>query len=122
MAFSIKNYFRSLTVADIILIVLCIVAVMIFIPRKREEGSVVLVYKDAELWGRFDLSENRVIVIDEHNTIEIKDKKAGIIMADCPDKRCVKQGFSNSMPIICMPNKLVIRFENKSDEMKLYLQ
>ncbi len=122
MAYSIKKYLRSLTIADVVLIVLCVVAVIAFIPGKREEGSVVLVYKDAELFGRFDLSEDCVIVIDEHNTIEINDNKAGIIEADCPDKRCVKQGFSNSMPIICMPNKLVIRFENKSDEIKLYLQ
>lgn len=122
MAFSIKKYLRSLTIADVVLIVLCVVAVIAFIPGKREEGSVVLVYKDVELWGRFDLSEDRVIVIDEHNTIEIKDKKAGIIRSDCPDKRCVKQGFSNSVPIICMPNKLVIRFENKAEEIKLYLQ
>ena len=79
-------------------------------------------YKDAGLWGSYDLFENRIIEIDEHNTIEIKDSKAGIVFSDCPDKRCVKQGFSNTMPIICMPNKLVLRFENSSDEIKLYLQ
>lgn len=122
MEFSIRQYFRSLTIADAILIMFCIMAIIYFLPGKRREGSSVLVYKDAGLWARYDLFENRVVQIDKHNTIEIKDKKAGIIFSDCPDKRCVKQGFSNSMPIICMPNKLVLRFENSSEEIKLYLQ
>lgn len=76
--------------------------------------SMVFVYKDNELWGTYSLTKDRVIVVDEHNTIEIKDSKVSMKAADCPDKRCMKQGGSNLMPIICLPNKLVIEIKQDS--------
>lgn len=45
------------------------------------------------------------------NRIEVRPGSIGIIWADCPDKLCVGQGFADSptIPITCLPNKLVIR-------------
>ena len=46
------------------------------------------------------------------NTVEIKDHKIRVREADCPDQTCVKMGWlsSSSMPIVCLPHKLVIEF------------
>lgn len=46
------------------------------------------------------------------NTIEIKDGKIRVSHADCPDKICVNTGWlSAGIPIVCLPNRLVIEFE-----------
>ena len=49
---------------------------------------------------------------DSKNTIEIKDGKIRVKSAECPDKTCVHMGWlsSSAMPIVCLPNHLVIRF------------
>ena len=45
------------------------------------------------------------------NEIEVRSGSIGIISADCPDKLCVHQGFisNNRLPIVCLPNRLVIQ-------------
>lgn len=52
------------------------------------------------------------------NEIEVRSDSIGVISADCPDKLCVHQGFisSTGLPIVCLPNKLVIRLrEDNAD-------
>jgi hypothetical protein len=51
------------------------------------------------------------------NTVEIKDHKIRVRDADCPDQTCVKMGWlsSSSMPIVCLPHKMVIEFTDGSD-------
>ena len=45
-----------------------------------------------------------IVEIGEGNTIRISE-------ADCPDKTCVKTGvLSDSVPIVCLPHRLVIKF------------
>ena len=47
------------------------------------------------------------------NEITIRDGSICISDADCPDQTCVKMGLlkSESLPIVCLPHKLVIRLE-----------
>ena len=47
------------------------------------------------------------------NEITIRDGSVCISDADCPDQTCVKMGLlkSESLPIVCLPHKLVIRLE-----------
>ncbi len=37
--------------------------------------------------------------------------------AECPDKICVKHGELKSLnnPIVCLPNKIVIKFEGEAE-------
>ncbi len=46
------------------------------------------------------------------NTITIKNGEICISHADCPDQTCVKTGilYSESLPIVCLPNKVIVRF------------
>ncbi len=101
----LKAVASELKLADIVLIVLILAfgtisAINVF---KTKDNSVVSVYKDD-------------IRVDEHNTFQIKAGKVSMVHADCPDKRCVKQGSSNKLPIICLPNKLVIQIKSQDGE------
>ncbi|HNZ88555.1 MAG TPA: NusG domain II-containing protein [Candidatus Cloacimonas acidaminovorans] len=119
--YSILN---DLKPADVVLILLIILAIFLsaryYLSNKPH--SQVYIYKDNQLFGVYSLEQNKVIKIDEHNTVEIKNGKVRMKFADCPDKRCVKQGFTKSMPIICLPNKLVIEIQDNGKQKKLILQ
>lgn len=96
-----------------ILTISTVSAVRVF---KTKENSIVSVYKDDRLWGEFPLGVDRIIQVDKHNSFQIKNKAVSMIHADCPDKRCVKQGSSSKLPIICLPNKLLIQITAQQGE------
>ncbi|MDZ4182595.1 MAG: NusG domain II-containing protein, partial [Candidatus Cloacimonadaceae bacterium] len=75
----------------------------------------VFIYKDNVLWGDYPLSENRTLRIDEHNAIRIQDHKYSMQEADCPDRRCVKQGMTSRLPIICLPNRVSIEVRSADE-------
>lgn len=121
MGFMISKYLRSLTIGDLILVLLCLIVAAAFFKAQYSKPQKVYVYKDDHLQGSYELNKDRIIEIDEHVTIEIAYGKARIAKSDCPYKRCVKQGFSNKMPIICMPNRIMLQFKNAEDEHILIL-
>lgn len=46
------------------------------------------------------------------NTVTVKDGKIGVTSATCPDHYCMDRGMcSGGAQIVCLPNKLVIRFQ-----------
>lgn len=117
MEFTIKAALQTkLSVADIILIITIIILALLSILwfQKQRNNKQVYIYKDSELVGVYSLAEPKEIVIDQHNTVRIQDKKVLMLSSDCPDKRCVKQGKTDAIPIICLPNRVVI--EVKRDE------
>jgi hypothetical protein len=52
------------------------------------------------------------------NTVLVEPGRICISEADCPDKVCVHQGYIENgvVPIVCLPNQLVIRIEGTDDE------
>lgn len=116
-----KRYLSSLSLSDVALIVFCLAAVLFLLRNNQCDSRIVRIYKDDALFGTYNLSKSQEIVIDKHNRVEIKDAKARISFSDCPDKRCVKQGFNSNMPIICLPNHLILEFGDETDEPKLIL-
>lgn len=46
------------------------------------------------------------------NTVELSEAGVRIVSAGCPDQTCVKHGYlaADTGPVICLPNRLVIRF------------
>lgn len=63
-----------------------------------------------------DTVENTSITVSypggSSNTIAIEDGQIWVESAECPDRICVKMGRlrSESLPIVCLPNHLTIRF------------
>ena len=79
----------------------------------RSEGASVLVTVAGESYGEYPLDKDAEIRIGDENTynlLVIKDGKAQITEASCPDKLCVNQGkiSFDGQSIICLPNKVVI--------------
>lgn len=45
------------------------------------------------------------------NTVTVRDGRIAVTHANCPDSYCMAKGFCNrGTPIVCLPNRLVIRF------------
>ena len=45
------------------------------------------------------------------NAVTVRDGRIAVTEADCPDHYCMNRGFcSGGTPIVCLPNRLVIRF------------
>lgn len=80
-------------------------------------GTEAVITQDGiELW-RIDLhevgkTEHTLIEVEGtyHNTIEVEHSRIRVASADCPDQVCVKTGWieDGTVPIVCLPNKLVI--------------
>lgn len=88
-------------------------AVVLLMPKK----STVVIRRDSEVLYTFDLSTapDQTLVIpygDSSNTVEIRDGAVRVKEAECPDKTCVNMGWlrSSAMPIVCLPNHLIIEF------------
>lgn len=89
-------------------------------------GASVLLLQPGETAHRVEiLSEGKVLyTLDLHvdqqvtvttdrgtNTITIRDGAVAVTEADCPDHYCMQRGFCDrGAEIVCLPNKLVIRF------------
>ena len=94
-------------------VVLAICAALL-IPRGNAQA--VEVWSEGKLLHTLPLSEERELVIATDrgsNTVVIKDGKAFVSHADCPDKTCVSQGKRTAGQIVCLPNRLVLKFIGK---------
>lgn len=118
------NIVKDFRLADMVLIIVLLAFSigMLFYKHGNREDAMLLVYKKGVYQGEYPITKDRVIRLDEHNTIEIKHGKVRMIEADCPDKRCVKQGASSSLPIICLPNEIVIEIKNRQGRKALIAQ
>jgi len=114
---------NRITLSDIILLIVLIVVVGVsFRSTSRfRKDEKVFIYKANVLWGQYELDRNQIIQIDEHNSIEIKDTKVRMLHADCPDKRCVKMGFVRNVPIICLPNQVLVEIRKSEQERRFIL-
>lgn len=69
---------------------------------------------------RFDLNNiDKDIIIEGllgESKILIKDNHIQFLESPCRDKLCIKAGILKNSPLICMPNGIIIRFENNFDK------
>ncbi len=114
---SIKEENRKLfTRHDLALAVILLLTgalLMFLVSTVQEKGAQVTVTVDRKLQGTYDLSRDREIRIDGedcYNILKIKDGKAKMISADCPDQICVKHRpvSLKGETIICLPHKVVV--------------
>ncbi len=80
----------------------------------KTEGDYVVVKLNREEYARYPLNKDAEIRIEngeEYNILQIKNGKARVIDASCPDKHCVKQGaisYSLQVPLTCKPNRVTV--------------
>ncbi len=110
----------------ILLVVLLAVAALgfyFFYFRNRPQGDQVQITIDGTVYGTYSLSKEQEIQIPDvsgatTNVLSIKDGKAKMIEANCPDKLCEYQNAisKSGESIICLPNKVVVTVTGEQDD------
>lgn len=111
-----KTRFWVLLIA-VIALVSAAAAVWLFYGKTG--GTVANVYQDGVCIRSIDLSrlaEPETFTVSGPagtNTIVAEPGRIRVSHADCPDQVCVDMGWRSdgAVPIVCLPNKLVIRIE-----------
>ena len=88
-------------------------ALALFLWLTRQTGGTVSVRIDGKAVMELPLSEDRSLVLGEGehtNTLVIRDGKAQVVEASCPERICVGHGAIQyaGESIVCLPHKLVI--------------
>lgn len=100
---------KDVILAAVILALAGIVwAVLQFAPGQN--GSVLRITVDGQVYGEYSLEEDRTVRIGGTNTCVIADGVVSMTEADCPDLICVhtKSIDARGGTIVCMPNRVVL--------------
>ena len=104
-------------------------------------GAKVIIESGGDLYARYPLSEDRTVVVpapkqiaadapaanpddaadaqyDYYNVVVISGGTVSVTEASCKNQVCVKHGAitKSGESIVCLPNRLVVRIENGSEE------
>ena len=111
----LRNIFTS---ADIILLIflLAISVFMLILIKDDISAKQVEINYHNKFVTSVPLDKDKTIDIDEGIVVEIKDGKVRIKESTCKNKYCVKQGWSNRFPIICIPNEVSVVIKSKQKE------
>ncbi len=88
----------------------------------RTPGSTAVVLVDGVETARYPLDTPAAMTLhldeDWSNRLVIRDGRAYVTAANCPDQICVKHaGISHvGESIVCLPHKLVVRIEGASQD------
>ena len=118
-----KNTLKSRKKEIIAVLILVLIAVVSFVCIRffvEGEGKYVKVYVNEKLTKTFDLTKDREYFIETkfgYNLLIIKNERARILDADCPNKICVNKGYisKNGESIICLPHHVVVTVESSED-------
>lgn len=114
----LKSKLNLFTAADMVLVLIIISGVVLsylYLHNNKSDGTAYIYYRNT-LLGVYSLSENQTIQINDECIAEIKAGKIKMLDSDCPDKRCIKQGWSDLVPIICLPNQIVIEIRHNKEQ------
>lgn len=106
-----------------LLIILCAAVFIIGLAGSifllnRSHGTWIEIVQDNEVLYGLDLAgtADQIIEIEYEgrvNTVQIENHRIRMLEADCPDHTCINMGWlDSSIPIVCLPNHLVIQFAN----------
>lgn len=99
---------------DLILIGVIIALILVsfaIVALVKKDGAYVIVRVDGEQVAKYSLLEDGEYELNGGtNVLRIKNGKAYLTYADCPDHLCVKQGKIDQVgeTITCLPNRLTV--------------
>ncbi len=113
--------------ADVILVAsLLVIALSVFlvVSLTEREGAYAVVTVDGDEVARYSLERDGEYSINGgSNILVIRDGKAYISYANCPDKTCVhgnsvfgKKISSTGQRIICLPNRVMVEIVGAEEE------
>ena len=110
---------KAVTVIAVLIFAAAAIWCAVILMRGGSEN--VKIMQDGKLIYTIDLSKVKDQKIEveykgRKNVIEIKDGRIHMLEADCPDHICVDTGWLENVPIVCLPNRLVIEFEESGND------
>lgn len=102
----------------ILILALAAYAGMNFLQGTNTHNAEAVVLIDGVEYGRFPLNADVIERIElpdgGYNVLEIKEGKADVTEASCPDGICVSHRAvsKQNQSITCLPNKLVVEIQN----------
>ncbi len=109
---------RNDVILIVIIVCIALLALLLHQVIGGEGAGIVTVKVDGRIEGTYSLAEDQEVEInDGTNLLLIKDGKADMIEADCPDQLCVNQKAidKNNENIICLPNKVVATIDSSEN-------
>lgn len=115
-----NNNWNNILLIIILAIGFVIAAIVLIFSHS---GEYVLIEKDGEIVGQYDLSQDGSYVIEgdginEKNTVTIENHQVFMSDASCPDHLCMNMGKKSrtNESIVCLPNKLVVTIKGKEEQ------
>lgn len=102
-----------------VILVACLgLSIPLLVPGEAARYAEII--SDGQVMHMIDLTFDREIHITTaaggSNTVTVRDGKIGVTGANCPDHYCMDRGMcSSGAQIVCLPNKLVIRFTGEQE-------
>lgn len=102
------------------LLLLLSILLSIFLLRPGESAKFAEVLSGGRVVKTVNLAIDQTFTVTApnggSNTITVRDGKIAVTEATCPDHYCMDRGYcSSGAQIVCLPNRLVIRFTGKQD-------
>ena len=110
---------KLLTKTDIVVISLILlsgVLSFLYTLYSKSQNTQVVIHYDNAIFSVESLNKNAVIPVNTVLQVEILNGKAKIIHSTCKNLICERMGWSNSQPIICVPNKVYLEFPMSKGE------
>ena len=102
-------------------VIILAAGIWLFTELMKEDGSFAVVTVNGTESSRYSLDEDAEIRLESenggYNILVIKNGKADITDASCPDHVCVDQRAISKTgeAITCLPNKTVITIDSKEE-------
>ena len=114
---------RKLLFFIVIIVFLSLVCILFMLLTTDSENKKASIYLNNELYRTVNLSDlsidDEFIIETEYgfNRIKVRNGMICVSEDDCPDKTCVKTGWTNSFsrPVICIPHRLEIVVDDISE-------
>lgn len=101
---------------DIVIVILFLLVSFFYIRNIGLNKTNIIVIEANGKSYRYDQSIDREIIINGilgSSFITITNGEARFLDSPCRDKLCVKAGILKGAPIICIPNAVIMRFDDQ---------
>lgn len=118
MKFIILMVLISMNKNDMKLVIILIsvsLCFLFFCKIIKKDNNYAYVYYENKIIKEIDLTKDDEYSVTGYNgdvLIEVKNGMIRVKKENSPLNICSKQGFVKDMPIICLPNKIVIKLGN----------
>ena len=110
-----KTKYWLLVIGGFLLICMALSALLL----RGGQADFAEIYSDGQLLYTLDLRIDQERTVQSKygiNVITVQGGSVAVTHADCPDGYCMKRGFcSGGTEIVCLPNRLVIRFGGEQE-------